>query len=184
VPARDYVSGELRTKGKYGPYGKISVRMKAPNRPGFISSLFSFRTRKADQWHEIDMELTGRLKTAMDTNLITTWAGSGCTTYNCTQNSHATVYIPGYYIYDYHTYVIDWRSQSIEWFVDGVSRRKVYRSSFTGAAWPDRPTELMMNHWLPQHSIQTSFGGSWTDADLPHYAEYDWFRFEKCTSGC
>jgi hypothetical protein len=193
-------SGELRTRNKYGPYGKISARMKSPNRAGsnpggkvgFIHSLFTFRTRKSEKWNEIDFEFTGLKPQLIDTNVITTPWNSGCMDYGCTANSQSSVWKDsGYWSTgQWHDYTIDWRSQSISWYVDGQHIRTVNRSQFPGE-WPDQPTEIMMNYWLPQHSIEANFGGRWTDADIyssvpgdQREGQYDWFRFEKCTGGC
>lgn len=190
-------SGELRTKAKYGPYGKIYARMQAPDRAGsnpggkvgFIHSLFTFRTKKIEKWEEIDFELTGLKPQLIDTNLITTPWNSGCTSYGCTANSQSSVANgSGFWTTGvWHDYMIDWRSQSITWYVDGKLIRTLNRSQFSGT-WPEQPTEILMNFWLPQHNIETSFGGRWLDSDIEatdyYEGHYDWFRFEKCTGGC
>jgi hypothetical protein len=190
-------SGELRTKAKFGPYGKISARMRSPDRAGsnpdgkvgFIHSLFTFRTPKSDRWREIDIELTGLKPRHQDTNLITTVAGGGCMSYDCTSNSQSSVWVNSNYwsTGQWHDYMVDWRSQSLTWYVDGAKIRTLNRSQFSGP-WPTESAEILMNFWLPQHSIESSFGGKWVDGDIQptDYFEghYDWFKFERCTSGC
>jgi hypothetical protein len=41
---------------------------------------------------------------------------------------------------------------------------------------PDNLTELMMNFWIPNDSIQNVFGGNKTGNVYPMTTQYDWVR--------
>lgn len=96
-------------------YGKISVRMSAIAVTGGGSS-FNVMSR-GDQ---IDWKMVGGKPSEAQTFVM----------YNKLYNTtkHA---LPNGNIGDMHTYTIDWRSDSITWYIDGVQVRSILKENST-----------------------------------------------------
>lgn len=113
---REYTSGLVETIGKFSfQYGRVEVRAKLPGTKGLWPAHWMMPETK--RWPpEIDiMELVGhRPNTIHMTNHYGVWPN----------NRYETrVYTgPDDYTKDFHTFAIEWESDEIRWYIDGIER--------------------------------------------------------------
>lgn len=171
VLARQNTSGEMRTKFNNFRYGRYEVRLKPPASKGnFISTMFTFRTPKAIQWREVDIEVTASAATPITTNVV---HGNGATAYDQTKNHADSKAAPGFDPQaDFHDYAFEWLPGKVTWYIDGKEWRKLESPDVSAES-----TKIMMNLWVFNGA---AFGGPNPSANPdPMYAEYEWFRFYK-----
>jgi beta-glucanase (GH16 family) len=149
-----YTSARMKTQGKFSKtYGMIEFRAKLPQGTGFWPALWGLGTNIASPgvgWPacgELDiMENKG-------TDPITI---GGTIHYNNAGNPNGDIYqtksynlpTPGDSVTNFHTYAIQWSSNSIIWMVDGTPVQTW--TSWTSSLGPfpapfDRPFYLLMN---------------------------------------
>jgi endo-1,3-1,4-beta-glycanase ExoK len=127
---KPYASDEYRTNDVYG-YGTYTVRMRAAQGSGIVSSFFIYN---GSPWDEIDIEFLGKDTTKMQTNYFTNGVGGHETLINLGFDASAAL----------HTYSIVWQPGSIKWYVDGTL---VLTETGTRGALPTNPGKIMMNLW-------------------------------------
>lgn len=188
--AYNYSCGELRTvPAKKIKYGRIETRMKAPARAvakGYISSLFTYKNEGSPrEWEEIDIELEGGRPDMFQANLI---YGVNVADWNGTRQwgawEHKINIAPAD---QWRVYAIEWTPTAMKWFVDGVLVKTLDKDwmdclpscvapQVLATPVPDNLTDLMMNFWIPNDSIQNTFGGNKTGNVYPMTTQYDWVR--------
>jgi beta-glucanase (GH16 family) len=186
----NFSCGELRTvPAKRIKYGRIETRMKAPARAvakGYISSLFTYvHEGSPREWEEIDVELEGSRPDKFQANLI---YGVNVADWNGTRQwgawEHKIDIAPAD---QWRVYAIEWAPTFMKWYVDGVLVKTLNQDwldcnpscvapqvSYTPV--PDNLTDLMMNFWIPNDSIQNAFGGNKAGNVYPMTTQYDWVR--------
>ncbi len=161
---RQYTGGELRTRRTFRT-GRFVVRMKAAKGSGVVSSFFLFRY---NPWQEIDIEFLGKNTRQIHLNTYFNPGPEGAPN-NLGDAAHkkpVVLDLPFDAAAAFHEYAIEWRKDSLRWFVDG---ELVYTNADTGRI-PDLPLQLMMNLWM---SSVVQWAGPRDDAALPAEALYD-----------
>jgi beta-glucanase (GH16 family) len=158
---KPYASGEYRSNALY-PYGTFSVRLKAAQADGIVTSFFLYTDHWDDQPHdEIDIEILGKDTTRMQVNYWTSGVGG-----------HEVMIDLGFdAAADFHTYTIEWLPDSITWWVDGVP---VHTEDGSRGPLPSHPTRIMMNLW-PGTGVD-----AWLNPFVysgPLTAQYDWVSY-------
>lgn len=165
--AKEYKGAELRTHEAF-TYGRFEVSLKPANRPGMLSSFFTYHEiSDLSEWNEIDIEILGRYSDNIQFNTITGGQISHVSARNVDFNPFE----------DFHTYAFEWTPDYIAWFIDG---EEVYRQTAEHVSTLNRPQKLMMNIWNP---IYEDWVGEWKDEYLPAFAYYDWVSYSSYTPG-
>jgi beta-glucanase (GH16 family) len=160
---RPYASGEYRSNGHY-QYGTYTVRMKAVDYDGVVSSFFIYTgPSEGNPWDEIDIEIIGKDTTKLQTNYYTNGVGGHEGYINLGFDAAA----------DFHTYSIEWMPDSIKWYVDG--ELKLTENGSHGAL-PTTPGRIMMNFWPGTDSVNGWLGDFVYTGPL--VAQYDSVSFE------
>ncbi|MEE4278105.1 MAG: family 16 glycosylhydrolase [Halieaceae bacterium] len=191
--AYDYRCGELRTRPERRVrYGRIETRMQAPAREtasGYISSLFTYVNEGDGEgrriWEEIDIELEGGRPDKFQANLIygvnaESWTETRA--YGAWEDKIDTGPVDRWRVF-----AIEWLPDSIRWFVDGNLVKTLRAEDLDcepsciapqthPTPIPQRPTEVMMNFWIPNDAIEEVFGGRKGRNRYPMRARYDWLR--------
>jgi len=191
--AYHYFCGELRTRPERRMrYGRIEARMQAPKRSrasGYISSLFTYVHEAGDDrgrvWEEIDVELEGGRPDAFQANLIYgVDAESWLETRAWGAWEHKLSVGP---VDRWRVFAIEWLPDRISWYVDGQlvktltathidCRPACIAPQAQATPIPGRPTDVIVNFWIPNDSIEDVFGGAKDDNRYPLRARYDWIR--------
>ena len=152
---KNYTGAEFRTR-KMFLYGRFEARLKASDALGVITAFFLYRPSTV-QNTEIDFEISGKYPEVMTLNH---WVD---------RKSH-DIDIPLSFdtSKDFHTYVIHWRRNSIEWEIDG---KIIHR---TTTAVPNKAMQVIFNLWATK-SIK--WAGEIKDAKLPTFAYLDYFKY-------
>jgi len=194
--AYDYSCGELRTvPQKRIRFGRIETRMKAParaNASGYISSLFTYRHEgQPREWEEIDIELEGGRPDKFQANLI---YGLNAQDWNSTRQWGAWEdKITVGPVDSWRVFAIEWTPEALRWFIDGELVKTLSQTDIDcnpNCQWPqvfatpipDDLTEIMMNFWIPNDSIQNDFGGNKYRNQYPMTTQYDWIRIYELDS--
>jgi beta-glucanase (GH16 family) len=195
-PPYNFSCGELRTvPAKRIKYGRIEARIKAPARAtasGYISSLFTYYHDGSPRiWEEIDVELEGGRPDMFQANYIygenvPDWWSTG----RWGRWEHKINIAPAD---QWRVYAIEWTPTGMRWFVDGVLVKTLNQDwmdcnpscvapqvSYTPV--PRYLTDLMVNFWIPNDSIQNDFGGNKYRNVYPMTAQYDWVRIYSLDS--
>ncbi len=170
-----YTSGRIKTEGLFEPtYGRFEARIKMPLGQGMWPAFWllgsSIRSVGWPQCGEIDiMEYRGHEPATI----------------------HTTVHGPGYsgskgrgrrtenpeqpYNEDFHIFAVDWRPESIIWFVDGEQVFHLEPSDIKGSWVFDHPFYIILN---------LAVGGGWvgspnTETNFPQTLLVDYVRVYK-----
>jgi beta-glucanase (GH16 family) len=196
--AYNYSCGELRFHDDNRiRYGRIETRMKAPARQtgsGYILSLFTYvndhdgtaNPENRNFWEEIDIELEGGRPDKFQANLIygmNTWNWGETRDYGAWEDKIEVGPVD-----EWRVFAVEWRSEHIQWFVDGELVKTLKKSDVDcssgcqptqkyAASIPTSPAPIMMNFWIPNDTIQDVFGGNKARNRYPMKAQYDWFRY-------
>ncbi|MNK25862.1 Beta-glucanase precursor [compost metagenome] len=152
---KNYTAAELRTK-KMFLYGRFEAKLKAADALGCITAFFLYRPN-ATHNTEIDFEISGKFPKVITLNH---WVDRRSHDKEIALNFDATQ--------DFHTYVIDWKPNSIVWEVDG----KVIHH--TATAIPEKPMQVIFNLWATK---SVSWAGSVKNAKLPTFAYVNSFKY-------
>ena len=185
----NYSCGELRTVStKRIKYGRIETRMKAPSRAvakGYISSLFTYKNEGTPR------ELEGSRPDKFQANLI---YGVNVADWNGTRQwgawEHKIDIAPAD---QWRVYAIEWTPTFMKWYVDGVLVKTLNQDwldcnpscvapQVMYTPVPNDLTDLMMNFWIPNDSIQDAFGGNKAGNVYPMTTQYDWVRIYSLDS--
>lgn len=146
-------SPTLRSKF-YIFFGRYEVSLKVAPGTGIISSLMLL----SDDLDEIDIEFKGANSTEITTNIFS----KGDFDDHSYGKDHI-MDIDGQA--DYHTYVVDWTKERLEWSVDGkVIRTLTYDEADGGAKYPQTPMRMNIGIWaggdptLPKGTIEWAGG--------------------------
>ena len=176
---RDYTSVRMTTYGKASwQYGYFEIRAKLPSGRGSWPALWFMPDdcKQGVRWPlcgEIDMmEHTVVNKDVLVYSLHS--QKHNHTRHDTVQYS-TSVYHAGV-CEAFHVYGMEWTSDYVEYFLDGVSVCKYRRTDDaedqTAMAWPyDKPFYLIMNI-----AVGGFMGGPVTDEDLPFTMEVDYVR--------
>jgi endo-1,3-1,4-beta-glycanase ExoK len=161
MAGKKYSCGSYQSRQKFG-YGRYQARMKAARGSGVVSGIFTYtgKTDGGDPHDEIDLEFLGRDTTKVQTNYFVNGEGH-----------HEKLIDLGFdAAYGFHTYAFEWRRNSIEWFVDGRSVRKVTR---TMGPLPSHPGKIGAFIWATNLS---EWAGGFTFLE-PIATEYDYISY-------
>ncbi len=115
-----FKGAELYSKETF-TYGRFEARMKMAYAPGCISSMFLYYNDSykggGKPWNEIDIEILGKDSMSFQSNLITGSKEQQVTSEKIHKLSYPTNT-------DFHTYVIEWTPDYVQWTVDGVLIRR------------------------------------------------------------
>ena len=158
-------SGSVSTLEKF-TYGKFVTRMKAPDKPGTVSSFFTYwdaPSGEYDDWNELDIEIVPSIANSpLSTNII--FGGDG---YHKTE-SHA--YVHGFNPHeDWHTYALEWTPDYIAVSIDGNEVRHVADRAIIDRIGKEQ--SLRMNFWTPEFHV---WGQGLDASDMPWYLLYDY----------
>lgn len=160
----NYASAEYRSNGHY-QYGTYTVRMKAVAQEGVVSSFFLYTgPSEGNPWDEIDIEITGKNPSQLQTNYYTNGVGGHEAYINLGFDASAA----------FHTYSIEWLPEEINWYVDGSL---VHTENGSNGALPTTPGRIMMNFW-PGNMNAFAWLGDFVYSS-PLQAQYDWVSFES-----
>ncbi len=151
---KDYTGAELRSK-KMFLYGRFEARLKASDALGCITAFFLYRPNAAKNT-EIDFEVSGKYPKVITLNH---WVDKRSHDKDIPLSFDSTK--------DFHSYVIHWKPNLIEWEVDG---QIIHR---TTTAVPNKAMQVVFNLWATK-SIK--WAGSIKDAKLPTFAKIDSFK--------
>ncbi|WP_199117186.1 family 16 glycosylhydrolase [Pedobacter sp. ASV28] len=152
---KDFTGAELRTK-KMFLYGRFEARLKASDALGCITAFFLYRPNAAHNT-EIDFEISGKYPKTITLNH---WVDSRSHDKEISLSFDSSK--------DFHTYVIHWRPDSIEWEIDG---QLIHR---TTSAVPHKPMQVIFNLWATK---SVKWAGSIKEAKLPTFAYVDLFKY-------
>lgn len=148
-----WTSARLKTDGKAEwKYGYFEIRARLPKGVGTWPAIWMLpRYSKYGNWPrsgEIDiMEHVG-----FNPDAIVTTAHTKAYNHTIGTQKSASRNVAGA-MSGFHTYAVDWREDSIAWFIDGVEAYRFANENATSAEWPfDIPFCLIMN---------VAIGGSW-----------------------
>lgn len=116
--------------------GRVEFWLKAAPGTGIISSVMLL----SDDLDEIDLEFLGGNGTAVQTNFF----GKGINNY--TWESDFTV--SGGTVDDYHNYTIDWKQESLDWYIDGEHVRTLTPAEANNThSYPQTPCRIYVGPW-------------------------------------
>jgi beta-glucanase (GH16 family) len=190
----DFSCGEMRTTPERRiRYGRIETRMQAPDRAsasGYISSLFTY-TNDLDaegrgEWEEIDIELEGIRPDKFQANLIyglNTWEWWRTREWGAWEDKIVVGPVD-----EWRVFAIEWLPDRISWYVDGELVKTLAAGDIDcdpacvppqvrATPIPDEYTDVMVNFWIPNDTIQDTFGGNKRDNVYPMTSRYDWIRY-------
>jgi beta-glucanase (GH16 family) len=178
----DLTSGEMRSRYNTFRYGRYEVRLKAPSPNAtdpsidgnYISTLFTFRTPKFEDWREIDIEVTGDSTNTVTTNVI---YGDDQFAWSPDIADDAANVFPAIDTRtEFHDFAFEWLPDSIVWYLDGVEFRRYEQPAKRPI--PNLAAKVMMNLWI--FGPSAGFGGPDIENNMyPMHSEYERFRFYK-----
>ncbi|MDH5301946.1 MAG: glycoside hydrolase family 16 protein [Gammaproteobacteria bacterium] len=158
----NYAGAEYRTNDFYG-YGYYEVRMKAASGAGVVSSFFTYTGPSDGNPHdEIDIEFLGQDTNKMQVNY---WVNGVEHPVSINLGFDAAA--------DFHTYAFEWRSDRINWYVDGSLVHSVNNAS---GPLPSTPGRIMANIWACDAVV---WCGQFNVNVLPGHAAYDFIGFRR-----
>jgi len=164
-------SGATIQSVRYFGYGTFTVRMRAPIASGTTGTFFLMNRWEPGNWFhkEIDIELLGKSRSAVQFNVHRFYAESGSAVGKPFVHT-----APFDYGAEFHEYAIRWTKDRIDFFVDGALVNR-YTENI-----PDEPLSILMNHWVadPGSDWAANWLGPFKERDLPSFTEYEWVRFE------
>jgi beta-glucanase (GH16 family) len=189
-----YSCGEMRNRpDRRIRYGRVETRMKAPDRQvasGYISSLFTYVNETDDsnrkEWEEIDIELEGIRPDKFQANLIygkDIWEWWRTRDWGAWEDKITVGPVD-----TWRVFAIEWLPDRISWYVDGELKKTLTQAEIGcvpecrppqkfSTPIPDNFTDVMLNFWIPNDTIQDTFGGNKKDNTYPMKTQYDWLRF-------
>ncbi|MDQ6812669.1 MAG: family 16 glycosylhydrolase [Bacteroidota bacterium] len=150
-----YTSARLTTKGKVKfTYGKIEIRAKLPATKGIWPALWML----GNNIDQVSWPACGEIDITEQINKETPARVYGTAHWGTNSSTHLQAggnytLSSGYFSDDFHIYSIEWESDKIQWFVDGIMYYRLVKGQVTGGINPfDADFFLIMN---------VAVGGSW-----------------------
>ncbi|OAA70336.1 Concanavalin A-like lectin/glucanase, subgroup [Cordyceps fumosorosea ARSEF 2679] len=135
-------------------WGRYEISLKVAPGTGIISSLMLL----SDDLDEIDIEFMGANATQVTTNIF----AKGDEDDHSFGKEHV---MAGGNQDDYHTYIVDWTKERLEWSIDGnVIRTLAYNDAKNGDKYPQTPMRMNIGIWaggdpsLPKGTIEWAGG--------------------------
>ena len=157
---RDYTSGEIRTRDKFGQkYGFFEFRARLARTAGTWSA--EYLITESEVWPpEVDVEeYLGREPGWVHlTNHYLTLDGVH-------ESSHSQTDTPDDWT-QWHTYAVDWEPNRVTWFVDGTQRGQS----------PDDGTVSHIPMYVRINTALGGWGGDLTGGQWPQFHDVDWVR--------
>ena len=145
-------------------YGTLSARIKSGDAGGVLSTLFLYGNVEG-KTHEIDvLELFPDQPDAPNLTSYMDWAEAD--EYKPGPHYfHAQPAIESFDCWQWHTYTVRWKPESVTWLIDGKER------AFTDKVVPFKPLNIMFNTWHPS---------SWAKVTPDHDSEQwvDWLQWQ------
>jgi|GEM_PF-542913 len=156
---KPYTSGEFRTSEFYG-YGTLEASIRAASGEGVVAASLFFHTGPYDKnpHDEIDVEI---IKGKLQVNYYVNGKGGNEKVIELGFDPSRA----------FHAYKIDWRPDSIIWYVDD---KEVHRVNASAGPLPKTPGRIIMNLW-PGTGVDNWLGKF--EYRAPLIAEYDWIKY-------
>ncbi|XWW98234.1 hypothetical protein V2A60_006231 [Cordyceps javanica] len=159
-------------------WGRYEISLKVASGTGIISSLMLL----SDDLDEIDIEFMGANATQVTTNIFS----KGDEDDHSFGKEHV---MAGGNQDDYHTYIVDWTKDRLEWSIDGnVIRTLAYNDAKNGDKFPQTPMRMNIGIWaggdpsLPEGTI-TWAGGKTDYSKGPYTMFVKSIKIEDYTKG-
>lgn len=159
-------------------WGRYEISLKVAPGTGIISSLMLL----SDDLDEIDIEFMGANATQVTTNIFS----KGDEEDHSFGKEHV---MAGGNQGDYHTYIVDWTKDRLEWSIDGnVIRTLAYNDAKNGDKFPQTPMRMNIGIWaggdpsLPPGTIEWA-GGKTDYAKGPYTMFVKSIKMEDYTKG-
>ncbi|CAN8100711.1 unnamed protein product [Discula destructiva] len=138
--------------------GRVELWLKTAPGQGIISSVMLL----SDTLDEIDLEWLGGNETAVQTNFF----GKGVNNYTW----QSDFVVSGGPQNDYHNYTIDWKEESLDWYIDGAHVRSLTPEQANNTySYPQTPCRIYIGPWAggdPDNAPGTiAWAGGETDYD-------------------
>lgn len=116
--------------------GRVEFWLKVAPGTGIISSVMLL----SDDLDEIDLEFLGGNGTAVQTNYF----GKGVNNYTW----EADFAVSGGTLADFHNYTIDWKQDSLNWYIDGTHVRSLTPEEANNThSYPQTPCRIYVGPW-------------------------------------
>lgn len=170
------ITQRLFDVAKDGPIAFEASLRYVQNQPGIIGGFFTygFPQGDPDKHDEIDFEAMSNFYDQIQTNIYHNEPGG--------DGHWESKPLPSGTLGDFHTYRIEWRADSVKWFVDGVFNREVTAKELV----PDQPMSLHLNIWSGFPSWRTSSDQTQpvptAQGDKTYTLDVDWVQVEKISN--
>lgn len=146
-------------------WGRYEISLKVAPGTGIISSIMLL----SDDLDEIDIEFMGANATQVTTNIF----AKGDDDDHSYGKEHVMAPNQG----DYHTYIVDWTKDRLQWSVDGnVVRTLTYGDANNGQKFPQTPMRMSVGIWAAGDPNQPpgviAWAGGETDYSKGPYTMY------------
>lgn len=170
------ITQRLFDVAKDGPIAFEASLRYVQNQPGIIGGFFTygFPQGNPDKHDEIDFEAMSNFYNEIQTNIYHNEPGG--------DGHWESKSLPSGTLGDFHTYRIEWRADSVKWFVDGVFNREVTAKELV----PDQAMSLHLNIWSGFPSWRTSSDQTQpvptAQGDKTYTLDVDWVQVEKIST--
>ncbi|HRQ44611.1 MAG TPA: CIA30 family protein [Candidatus Goldiibacteriota bacterium] len=173
-----YTSARMKTQGRFSAmYGRVEAKIKLPYGQGIWPAFWmlgdNIGTVGWPACGEIDiMEMIGGGEDRDDTLYGTAhWEYNGHASYG----GHTELPDPQYFYEQYHVFAIEWDSNSIRWYLDGVQYHVIDIT-------PADLSELNQDYFI---ILNLAVGGNWPGSPdgttvFPQRMYVDWVRWYNC----
>ncbi len=178
----NYTSARIKTQAKFSHrYGRVEARIKLPYGQGIWPAFWTLgESISSVGWPacgEIDiMEMIGGGENRDDTTYGTAhWDNAGS---HAQYGGSRELPDPQWFYEDYHIFGIEWDSQYIRWFLDGVQFHVIDIT-------PAELSEFRENQFI---ILNLAVGGNWPGSPdgttvFPQKMYVDWVRWYDCPAG-
>ncbi|KIQ69295.1 family 16 glycosylhydrolase [Wenxinia marina] len=156
---------EIQSEGRYG-YGTFEMRAQIPFATGLNANFFTFVGAPQNQVHnEIDFEFIAPRSPVLQTNF-----------HRGDEHDHEElVDMPA--DDSFRTYSMTWRSDSIQWYIDGDLVREV-----EGDNIPNLVQKIYLSIWSTDQLVE--WMGSFDPASAPQQMRVDWVAYTPLGHDC
>lgn len=150
--------GTLLSSTRYLWYGKVSARLRSSHLAGVVTAFIVF----SNVQDEIDFEWVGADLETVQSN----YYFQGHLNYTHSKNFTTTDTFE-----DFHTYEIDWHEEYINWSLDGVVGRTLYKNETYNEtskeyAFPQTPARIQISLWPGGNATQPEGTRSWAGGEI------------------